>query len=264
MSWISPALTLPEMVRTRKSQALAQYPAAFQKLLKEAGFPSPHAAAVATGRPDMLRDLARGKTRTLRTDSLQALSTALGRSMEEVSQALGLPSAPPGARDDKREDIAADPRRPVRANARLLPVRYVVQAGAWLEVDEMAQARLKSPPVAADPGFPADAQWLELVRGDSVDLFYPEGSWVHVVDAIAIGYAPRDEDFVSVERKRQQGGLIERSLKQIAMKGRKVELWPRSRNPKWKAPLELVDDGGEDTTVEIAALVIGGYLPARR
>lgn len=205
----------------------------------------------------MLRDIARGKTRVLRTDSLQALAAVLGRSMEEVSAALEIP----GSRNQSPDNEGF--RSPVRVGAQL-PVRYVVQAGAWHEVDDMAQERIAGPPVTADPAFPREAQWLELVRGDSADLYYPEGVFVHVVDAVAIGYAPRHDDFVVVERKRHQGGLIERSLKQIAKKGRKVELWPRSRNPRWKAPLKLDDAPGDETVVEISALVLGGYLPARR
>ncbi|HYD87141.1 MAG TPA: hypothetical protein VEA80_06690 [Vitreimonas sp.] len=229
-------------------------------MLAAAGFSSPHAAAVAAGSPDMLRDLARGKSRVLRTDSLAALANTLGRSMEDVSAALELPGSDGAGR--LRVDEHTPQRAPVRSGP-LLPVRYVVQAGAWIEVDDLAQERLVSPPVTADPGFPPDAQWLELVRGDSADLYYPEGVFVHVVDAVAIGYAPRHDDFVVVERKREQGGLIERSLKQIFKKGRKVELWPRSRNPKWKAPLDFSDSAEEDL-IEIAALVLGGYLPARR
>lgn len=236
-----------------RARSKSQYPKAFLDMLAAAGFSSPHAAAVAAGRPDMLRDLARGKSRVLRTDSLQALASALGRSMEEVADALELPQQP------RNTEMRWTPIWPGAE----LPVRYAVQAGAWLEVDEAAQARIPSPPVTADPRFPRDAQWLELVRGDSADLFFPEGSFVHVVDAITIGYAPRHEDFVVVERKREQGGLIERSLKQIALVRRKVELWPRSRNPKWKAPLDLFAES-EDDTIEIAALVLGGYLPARR
>lgn len=247
---------LRDMARPRSK---SQYPKAFLEMLTEAGFTSPHAAAVAAGNPDMLRDLARAKSRVLRTDSLHALATVLNRSMEDVSTALGI------AEQFQQGSYATSTtvRAPVRQGP-VLPVRYVVQAGAWLEVDEAAQERIASPPVAADPGYPRDVQWLELVRGDSVDLFYPEGVFVHVVDAVAIGYAPRHEDFVVVERKRQQGGLTERSLKQIAKKSRKIELWPRSRNPKWKGPLELRSDNEDDTTVEIAALVLGGYLPARR
>jgi len=250
----SHAEAVDSMVRPMpRKDAKSQFPPAFLALLKAAGH-TPHSASVALGSPDLLRNFGRGKSRTLRADSLLGLSTLVGRSMDEVAEALGIPMPSGGA---------GAFRMPVGGGS-ALPVRYVVQAGAWLEVDEAAQARIASPPVSADPSYPREAQWLELVRGDSVDLFYPEGSFVHVVDAVAIGYAPRNEDFVVVERKRQQGGLIERSLKQIAVARRKIELWPRSRNPKWKAPLDLKPESEDDTIVEIAALVLGGYLPARR
>lgn len=252
MLGITPDATIRDMARPRTK---SQYPQAFLDMLADAGFKSPHAAAKAAGGADMLRDLARDKSRTLRADSLAALSAVLGRSVEEVSDALNLPNrvAP--------ENLS---RLPVRTASPTLAVRYQVQAGAWLEVDDMTQARIKGPPVAADDRFPAAAQWLELVRGDSVDLFFPDGSFVHVVDAIEIGYAPRDEDFVVVDRKREDGGLVERSLKQIVKKGRRVEFWPRSRNPNWQKPLDYATGAGEGALVEIAALVLGGYLPTRR
>lgn len=247
------------MVRTRSKR---QYPKAFLDMVEAAKFPSVHALGKEIGSTDALRNYLRGRTRVLRTDTLQALAKALDRSMEDVAEALGMPQR-------ARSQLPGEPsattavRAPVRAGA-ALPVRHAVQAGAWLEVDETAQARIPSPPVTADPAFPREAQWLELVRGDAVDLYYPDGSFVHVVDAVAIGYAPRHEDFVVVERKRHQGGLIERSLKQIAITEGVVELWPRSRNPNWKAPLDLYSEADEETTIEIAALVLGGYVPARR
>lgn len=255
------------MVRSRSKFT---YPDAFIALVEAAGFASVNALSVKIGSKDALRNYARGRTRVLRADTLQALAGELGVSMETVSAALELPTSTPGGASegarapfDAKLPDAVPGRAPVRSGP-LLPVRFTVQAGAFFEVDSMAQARVTSPPVTAHPDFPRDAQWLEQVRGDSVDLFYPEGSFVHVVDAIAIGYAPRHEDFVVVERKREQGGLIERSLKQIAIARRKVELWPRSRNPKFQEPLNFRDSGDDDTTVEIAALVLGGYLPARR
>jgi transcriptional regulator with XRE-family HTH domain len=186
-------------------------------------------------------------------DQMNVIRTGLLQDARALVEALEAGRAP----------AEGDMRVPVRLGA-ALPVRYQVQAGAWLEVDDMMQARIKGPPVAADERFPVNAQWLEMVRGDSVDLYFPEGSFVHVVDAIEIGYVARDEDFVVVDRKREQGGLAERSLKQIAKKGRKIELWPRSRNPKWQSPLNYADRSGDETTVEIAALVLGGYLPVRR
>jgi hypothetical protein len=245
------------MARTRSK---SQYPQAFLDLLKAAGFSSPHALAVAVGNPDALRNFASGKSRSIRADTLQAIANQLGQSMDVVSEALGLPMR----QRSEMEPVGQDPRRFPLAAAPILPVRFAVQAGAWIERDDLVQSPFRGPPVSADPSYPREAQWLELVRGDSMDLYYPEGAWVHVVDAIAIGYTPRNEDFVSVERKRQQGGLIERSLKQVALKRGKVELWPRSRNPRWNGPLPLGVPLDEDDEVRIAALVIGGYLPARR
>ncbi len=248
--------TFGPMARTRSK---SHYPQAFLDMLADAKIASPHALAAAIGNPDALRNYARGRSRSIRADTLQAIATQLGRSMDEVSAALELPHSTAA----ERAGVQPTPRLPVRAGA-ILPVRFSVQAGAWHERDDHVQVAPKGPPVSADPAYPAEAQWLERVMGDSMDLFYPEGSWVHVVDAIAIGYLPRDEDFVTIERKREQGGLIERSLKQVAIRGRKVELWPRSRNPRWDGPLPLGAPRDEEDEVRIAALVLGGYLPTRR
>lgn len=231
-------------------------------LLEVAGY-NPTSVATAAGlNPHYVRQWLSGRVRSPGTKNLGAIAAVLGVTIDELTTPVlsedGAPLLP--------EALASrllKQQLPIRAGEPL-PVRYTVQAGAWLEVDAMAQARVKSPPVTADPNYPASAQWLEAVRGDSVDMFYPEGSFVHVVDTIAIGYAPRDADFVAVERRRHQGGLVERSLKQIAKKGRRIELWPRSRNPKWREPLNLHDGSDFETVVEITALVIGGYLPARR
>lgn len=224
------------------------------------------------GTPDVVRHILKGRQRSTQGVKLLRLAKALEASVDYLHGESDDVGDPPdvellterGARPRKtRRQITADLKIQV-TNGIGLHVRHVVQAGAWLEVDEAARERIVAPPVSADPSFPAEAQWLELVRGDSVDLYYPEGAFVHVVGAVEIGYSPRKEDFVVIERQREQGGLIERSIKQIEIRGRKIELWPRSRNPKWKSPLNLSDSADEGTVVEIAALVLGAYLPARR
>lgn len=154
-------------------------------------------------------------------------------------------------------------RAPERIAPTFLPVRHVVQAGLWLEVDVAAQDYPEPPrAVASDPAYSAWPQWLELVRGDSVDLEIADGSYAHVVDAINMGYAPRDGDFVVVERRRGGGALRERSVKQVAITGREVQLWPRSRNPSWNKPLDL-SHPEEGVEVEIVGLVIGAYRGMR-
>lgn len=160
---------------------------------------------------------------------------------------------------------APDFRQPSEAQIvpLFLPVRYRVQAGHWLEID-YAEQDFPAPPraVRPDPSYGAWPQWLELVIGDSVDREIPPGHFAHVVDAIEMGYAPQDGDFVVVERRRDQGRLRERSIKQVSINGRGVELWPRSHNPAWNQPLALAA-AGDGVEVEIVGLVIGAYRGMR-
>lgn len=144
-----------------------------------------------------------------------------------------------------------------------LPVRHRVQAGHWIEVD-FAEQDFPSPPraVRPDPQYGNWPQWLELVVGDSVNREIPEGHFAHVVDAIEMGYAPQDGDFVVVERRRDGGRLRERSIKKVVVTPKGVELWPDSHNPAWDRPLQL-DTPGDGVEVEIVGLVIGSYRAMR-
>lgn len=141
----------------------------------------------------------------------------------------------------------------------LLPIRDSVQAGAWLMVDDLRQDEPASYPAARDPRFPHAGQWLAPVRGDSVNkLNIVDGDLVHLVDAIEIGYYPRTGDVVEVERLRFGGQERELTLKQIEVTAEGVMLWPRSTNPRWQSPIELLADtnAGEEIEVRIRALVL--------
>jgi transcriptional regulator with XRE-family HTH domain len=148
----------------------------------------------------------------------------------------------------------------VKLELQLLPVRYRVQAGLWYEIDAEEPPEQTTLGVLPDPRFAKAPQWLEKVVGDSVDVKIPPGHYAHVIDAIEIGYAPRDGDWVVVERRREQGGVRERTIKQVEVKNGTVKLWPRSRNPKWAEPLDLSAGAGNgDIEVEIVGLVVGAY-----
>jgi transcriptional regulator with XRE-family HTH domain len=80
----------------------------------------------------------------------------------------------------------ARPPRPdmhlVRPTAGLV-VRETIQAGAWLDADDLGWAEQRRYAAAADPRFPAEAQYVALVRGDSMDqagIF--DGDFAHLVD----------------------------------------------------------------------------------
>lgn len=197
----------------------------------------------------LVRDILSGRSRNPRSDTLAKLAGALG-----ISSAHLLVDV----------HVAGEKAEPWNGPAmRYLPVRYEVQAGHWREVDESAQEFLGQEPVAPDPRYGGWPQWLERVRGDSIDRKIPDGGFAHVVDAIAMGYAPRHNDFVVVERRQMGGHLRERTIKQVSLTNGHVELWPRSTNERWSEPLKLLPAGSDSSEVEVAivGLVIGAYLP---
>lgn len=143
-----------------------------------------------------------------------------------------------------------------------MPIVHEVAAGAWREVDDLRDEPFGSLAVPRLPQWASYPQWLERVVGDSYDLKIPDGSLVHVIDAIDLNYEPRNGDTVIVVRRRAQGALIERSLKEVVIEqGRFVQLWPRSHNSRWNKPLDLTDGAkaDEDIEVQIVGKVIRSY-----
>lgn len=199
--------------------------------------------------PYLVRDILAGKSRNPRSDTLSAIASALDAPLSSILKG-----------------DAGDFPSPSWVAPTFLPVKYRVCAGAWVEMDDAAQIYpAAAQPVAPDARYSHWPQWLEEVQGDSIDLLIKSGSFAHVVDAIEMGYAARDGDLVVVERRRDGGALRERTIKQVAIIGRRIELWPRSTNPQWSAPL-VISSGSrpsEDIEVEIVGLVVGAYSSFR-
>ncbi len=180
--------------------------------------------------------------RNLPLDKLEDLANSLGFTVEDVLRL-------------RTEVMQTDTIAPMRVGFEVgrplvgiaeLPLRGKVQAGAWLETDDLDQSEPQSFPVAADRRYPHAPQWLSMVVGDSVDqLGIFDGDLAQFVDAIAIDYKPRHGDVVEAERLRFDGALRELTIKQVEIdQDGAVRLWPRSNNPKWKDPLVL-DHGAE-------------------
>lgn len=149
-----------------------------------------------------------------------------------------------------------------REQPTFLGVRHEVGAGLWRMVDDVGQVDYGSAPVLADPAYAQFPQWLERVVGDSMNLEYPEGTLLHVVDTIALGYAPRAGDHVIVQRTTQQGGTVERTVKEAAFGPHGMNLISRSSNPRWaNHPVVVTRDGHDQDhcEVQVVGLVLGSY-----
>lgn len=146
---------------------------------------------------------------------------------------------------------------PLRIEVIGLPVLGNIQAGHWLETsfaEEMGVAP-ELLPVARDERFPRARQYALRVLGDSMDLEYPDGSYVTCVDFAESGLPIVDGLTVHVERRRFDGQMIEITLKRVEKRGKEFILVPRSSNPQWQ-PLTFDNSNAE---IVIRGIVTGGW-----
>lgn len=144
-------------------------------------------------------------------------------------------------------------------SAAFSPVRGIevvgeVQAGVWRAAVELPQDERVILPIAGVPGYGAVKLAGLRVVGSSMDLLYPDGTYVIVASASDTDV--RHGDRVVVYRS--QGELREASIKEVRVEeGGRVALWPRSTSPDHQKPIYLDDDdqGGP----EIAYVVVGRF-----
>lgn len=218
-----------------------------RRLLVERDLNAYQAAKEAGLGDSFVRDILRGKAKSPSGENLAKLAAVLKASVEELqADTLRRTLAPADA------DIVDDVQG--------LAVVSEVNAGTWLEVMDLGEHEEKETIAAArDRRFPRAKQYALRVRGDSMDIDYPDGSYVTCVDYWDAGVPIRDGQVLHVERTRAGGQLVEITIKAVETIGGKVYLVPRSRNAKWK-PFPI--DGEEDTEVTIKGLVTGGWKPA--
>lgn len=145
---------------------------------------------------------------------------------------------------------------PVEDGRVRLPIRFRVAAGSWLEVDDIVDEPFGHQEALPLRGVPLSDQWFEQVVGDSFNMRWPEGTLLHVRSAWALDPFKMHGRRVIVQRKRHQGAMIERTVKEIVVTTTgKLELWPRSYNPQWSKPLKFKDGLKDGDEVEIVGLV---------
>ena len=139
-----------------------------------------------------------------------------------------------------------------------IPVVGFVQAGAWQEAIEWDRDDWTYIDVPIPDRFVRRAKSLQ-VRGRSMDLEYPDGSYVTYVDMLDFR-APIDGDHLVVYAFHHDG-RIEATLKELKVVDGKRWLWPRSTAPEFQAPVDLDAPGDAVADIEIKGIVIGGYKP---
>lgn len=182
---------------------------------------------------------------------------------ERFANALEGQGDPPISRDEvlALAGVVAAPDEP---HIDGLQYAGILEASAWRPVDMLVQATERTVPFARDPRYPAARQYAWEVRGDSMNkaqIF--EGFIVRGVDLIDFQehYGDlRDGMIVVVERTRGGGMEIELTVKQLRLFADRMELFPRSTNPK-HTPLVVPFDNNADNgeTVTVKAIVTASF-----
>lgn len=132
-------------------------------------------------------------------------------------------------------------------------VKGEVQAGVYREAIEWRGDEWYSVTVPTSDRFPGIERFGLYVRGNSMNMLYPEGTIVVVVRFGDIARGPRPGERVVVLRRSSVTGEFEATLKEYQQdsEGRHI-LWPRSTDPEFQTPFVLQDG---------ALPVSGGYTP---
>lgn len=133
-----------------------------------------------------------------------------------------------------------------------------VAAGHWKE----AAALLKpyTLPVTPHPAYPAHAQRIYKIAGNSVNRIAPDGAYIHCVSVIDADTAPVSGDLVVVKRMRH--GEAEYTAKRfLNLNGQKI-LRPESDDPNFQEDMEI--NGDDSVQIEITDVVIATWAPIPR
>lgn len=137
-----------------------------------------------------------------------------------------------------------------------------IQAGLFRDAIERSEDDGEAVPV---PKYaPHSNKPLKALRivGDSMDQWYPHGSYVIVCPTIYLGegWMPAAGQHVVVHRM-NEWHEYEATVKEVSFDGQDMLLWPRSNNPDFKKPWRLTAEkyrtaNDDDEPIRITGLVV--------
>lgn len=145
------------------------------------------------------------------------------------------------------------------ANAVTYRVLGRVEAGAFRDADLLSQVEPVELTGPRNPIYPNATPMAWEVSGDSMNegrIF--DGSIILGVDFHEAGAVLKNNDVVVVQQSRN--GLIERSVKAVAIFPDRTEFQPRSTNPAHKPIVFKNGEAEDDVEVKVLSIIHGSFL----
>ncbi len=181
--------------------------------------------------------------------------------LSEIARLAEIYGVPPAVIFEALLAMTRQAPAPVTTPAlKVVPVQGVVQAGVWAE-PEMPQEEWESPSLVLPiPELYRQSRvYAVVVRGTSMNLAYPEGTYLVCVSIEDLGEEPADGSHVIVERHDHSGGVEATCKKLVNRPDGTRWLMPESDDPMFSGPIQLTTD--ETSEVRIVGLVIGNFRP---
>lgn len=208
-----------------------------------------------------------------KSDKLMKLAKYLNVPIDHFLQCL----------DDKPPQFLEDTSlHPLTTSLTPLPittlyVRGDIQAGQWREATEWPMNEWVPVTVPINLKYRNFPSYALYVRGDSMNLVYPDGTIIIIINFSDLGKLPEDGDCVVTIRRDSLTDCYEATLKIVQIKeDGSILLWPRSNNPNFLKPIALPKmttqyqangmDGDCAATPDILiqGLVVGSYQSAEK
>lgn len=192
-----------------------------------------------------VRDIIEGRSLDPKTGKLVQIAKALGCTLDEL---LGKGSTV----------------EPIHTTQ--IEVRGDVQAGVWREAIEWPQADWYAITVPLDVAFAGLHRYGLLVKGDSMDKVFPDGSIAVVINLVDLGRMPKTGEIAVVVQRSKTSNEFEATVKAVqVLDSGEIILWPQSTNPDFATPVRIkpgeCDHDAGMPDVFIQALVVASYRP---
>ena len=213
---------------------------------------------------DFLRDMRRRK-HLPRTDKLAALAQVLGVPVAILISEISHQGERRAA-DDVETGVSS------ALSVSQVQVCGEVQAGVWKEAQEWPASDWYGITVPYDAAYASLKRYGLVVKGQSMNRVFQEGSVVIVVNFSELGRRPRNGDYVVAMQRSTMSDSFEATIKAVQIKDNgQMVLWPQSTEPEFQTPIILpapeetvCHSAAESPDVTILALVIGSYMPMPR